>query len=285
MRSWLFVPGDQPTLLEGASTRGADALILDLEDAVAASNKVMAREAVAHFLSQVDAKAKGPQLWVRINPGEMGLDDIAMLVPEGGPVVAGIIVPKVETLDELDEITRELEIVEAANDREDSPVPICALIESAEALFDVRDLALHPRVVRLAMGEADLSADLGVELTPGDERELLTARAMVVMASAAARIGAPIAPVSTDFRDLDAFRASTVALRRLGFGGRAAIHPAQVPIVNEVFTPTVGELERARAQLAAFAAAGGGACVGPDGTMIDEAVVRSARRVLARGPI
>ena len=115
-----------------------------------------------------------------------------------------------------------------------------------------------------------------------DEREMLMARSMLVLASAAAHIDAPTGPVSTDYRDLDALRASSVALRRMGFGGRSAIHPAQIPIINEVFTPTAAEIERATAQLAVFAEAGGGACLGPDGRMVDEAVVRSARRLLAR---
>lgn len=287
MRSFLYVPGDRLDRMTGALDRGADALILDLEDAVARTNKVTAREHVSRFLADVSnrpaaAGTGGPKFWVRINVGDMGLDDVAMVVPEGGAVLGGFVVPKVESIDDLDELSRELEILEAANDREDHPIPLCALLETADAIFDARDIALHPRVVRLAIGEADLSAELGVELTPGDERELLTARSMVVMASAAARIDAPTGPVSTDFRDLDAYRASSAALLRLGFGGRSAIHPAQVPIINEVFTPSPTDVERARAQLAAFAAAGGGACVGPDGRMVDEATVRSARRLLGR---
>ena len=287
MRSYLYVPGDRPDRMTGALERGADALILDLEDAVAPDNKVTAREHVSRFLADVAnrhdaAAASGPKFWVRINAGDMGLDDVAMVVPEGGAVLAGFVVPKVDSIDDLDELSRELEILEAANDRDDLPIPLCALLETADAIFDARDIALHPRVVRLAIGEADLSAELGVELTPGDERELLTARSMVVMASAAARIDPPTGPVSTDFRDLDAYRASSVALLRLGFAGRSAIHPAQVPIINEVFTPSAADVERARVQLAAFAAAGGGACVGPDGQMVDEATVRRARRLLGR---
>ncbi len=279
MRSYLYVPGDQPDRMAGALQRGADALILDLEDAVAPANKILARERVAHFLS---GELTGPKFWVRINRGEAGLDDVAMVVPEAGLTLAGFVVPKVESIDDLDELSRELEILEAANDRENHPIPLCALIETADGVFDARDVALHPRVVRLAIGEADLSADLGVELTPGDERELLTARSMVVMASAAARIDAPTGPAAIDFRDLEAFRASSEALRRMGFGGRPAVHPAQVPIINEVFTPSAQDVQRARDQLAAFAAAGGGACVGSDGRMVDEATARSARRLLAR---
>ncbi|MFC6929162.1 aldolase/citrate lyase family protein [Actinomadura yumaensis] len=133
------------------------------------------------------------------------------------------------------------------------------------------------------MGEADLRADLGVEPGP-DGRELLFARSQVVMASAAARIEAPIAPVSTDFRDLDSLRASTLALKRLGFQGRACIHPDQLPVVNAVFTPSAQEVARARdlvERYDAAIAAGTGVCLDERGRLVDEAVVRSARRLLA----
>ena len=284
MRSHLYVPGDQPARMTGALTRGADALILDLEDSVAPGAKIAAREAVAHFLGQ-QAAGVGPALWVRINTGGLGLDDIAMIVPEAGAALAGICVPKVDSIRALVTIGRELEIMEAANDREDDPVPICALLETATAILDARDIALHDRIVRLAMGEADLGAELGIDPTPGDGREFLFARSMVVLASAAADIDAPTGPVATDFRDLDALRASTEALRRMGFGGRQAIHPAQIPIINEVFTPTAEEVDRAERVIARYDEAidnDDGVCVDENGRMVDEAVVRSARNVLVR---
>ncbi|MCB0951516.1 MAG: hypothetical protein KDB13_02050, partial [Microthrixaceae bacterium] len=114
---------------------------------------------------------------------------------------------------------------------------------------------------------------------------LLFARSTVVVASAAAGLDPPTAPVSTDFRDLESLRAETVALRRLGFGARSAIHPSQLGVINDVFTPTAAELERATALVARFEESlvrGEGVCVDTDGTMVDEAVVRSARRILAR---
>ena len=177
MRSYLYVPGDQPVRMASARTRGADALILDLEDSVAPGAKIAAREAVAQFLGQ-QQPGVGPQLWVRINTGDLGLDDIAMIVPEAGGVLTGVCVPKVDSLRSLATISRELEIMEAANDREDDPVAVCAILETATGILDARDIAFHDRIVRLAMGEADLAAELGVELNPGDERELLFARSM-----------------------------------------------------------------------------------------------------------
>ena len=135
---------------------------------------------------------------------------------------------------------------------------------------------------RLQVGEADLKADTGIE--PGDdERELLWVRSQVVLASAAAGIDPPVGPVSTNFRDLDALRASTEAVRRLGYRGRACIHPAQIAVVHEVFTPSPEQVDAAQALIAAYdaaVAAGSGVLIGPDGRMVDEAVVRQARRLV-----
>jgi citrate lyase subunit beta/citryl-CoA lyase len=163
---------------------------------------------------------------------------------------------------------------------------IVPLLETASALFDALPIARSPRVARLQLGEADLAADLGV--TPGpDGRELWWARSQVVAASAAAGIDAPVAPVSTNFTDLDGLRESTIALRRMGFYGRACIHPAQLVVVHEIFTPTEDELAAAHDVLARFESAranGSGVCVDSQGRLVDEAVVRSARRLIAAQP-
>ena len=135
MRSYLYVPGDQPGRMASALSRGADALILDLEDSIAPGAKIAAREAVAQFLGQ-QPSGGGPQLWVRINTGDPGLDDIALIVPEAGSALTGVCVPKVDSLRALATIGRELEIMEAANDREDDPVMICAILETATGILD-----------------------------------------------------------------------------------------------------------------------------------------------------
>ncbi len=144
------------------------------------------------------------------------------------------------------------------------------------------EIAQAPRVRRLQVGEADLKADTGIE--PGDdERELLWVRSQVVLVSAAAGIDPPVGPVSTNFRDLDALRVSTEAVRRLGYRGRACIHPAQIAVVHEVFTPSPEQVDAARALIAAYdaaVAAGSGVLIGADGRMVDEAVVRQARRLV-----
>lgn len=278
-RSALYVPGDAADKLVKALACGADELIVDLEDAVPQAGKGAARGTVASWLGALPAEAPGPRLWVRINPGAQGREDLRAVV---GPGLTGVCVAKAEDPAEL----AELDALLAGLERERSipePLRLIPLLESGEALFRAREIARAPRVARLQLGEADLAADLGVTPSP-DGRELLWARSQVVAASAAAKIDPPIAPVSTDFRDLDALRTSTVSLRRLGFWGRACIHPAQLPVVHEVFTPSAEELARARDVLDRYEEAltsGSGVCLDAGGRLVDEATVRSARRLLS----
>ncbi|HEX9695267.1 MAG TPA: CoA ester lyase [Actinomycetota bacterium] len=255
MRSYLYVPGDRGEMLAGAGTRGADAIIADLEDAVPPERKQVARETVAAFLRDSPAN-----VWVRIN-GEEDAHAIAPLAP------AGLSVPKVSCVADIERV--------------DVGLPIIALIETADGVLDAREIARHPSVVRLALGEADLGAELGIDPSP-DHREWQAVRTMIVLASAAAGLDAPVAPIATDFADLDALRESTRALRRMGFGARAAIHPAQIAIINESFTPSPDEVAAARRLIERFQAAGRGVTTDDDGRMIDEAVIRSARRILAQ---
>lgn len=267
-RSWLYVPGDAPDKLAKALGRGADALIVDLEDAVPPTGKDRAREGVRGWLEALDP---GPvQVWVRVNPGPLRAADVRAVAT--APALTGLCLAKTETAAELADIDALLTSL-------DSGAALVPLLESAAAVLAAPAIAAAPRVRRLQVGEADLAAELGV--VPGDdERELLWVRSSVVLASAAARVDPPVGPVSTDFRDLGRLRASTEALRRLGYAARACIHPAQVPVVNAVFTPSPAEVDRARELVARFDAAGGGALVGPDGRMVDEAVVRRSRRLL-----
>jgi citrate lyase subunit beta / citryl-CoA lyase len=287
MRSTLYVPGDQPEKMAKALHSGADALILDLEDAVAPSSKDAARAAVCAFLTArpSDQASEAPLLWVRINQGQLGRDDAVAVVRAGGTNLAGFYVPKTDSLADLDALDAEVTQAEAAAGLAVGSILFCALIETATGVLRAAELAQHHRVTHLAIGEADLSSELGVELTPDDEREMLFARSMLVLSASAARINPPIGPVSTNFRDLEAYRERTVALKRLGFSGRSAIHPAQVPVINEVFAPSADELASARRLVELFdlsVAEGRGVCVDDRGKMVDEAVVRAARRTLLR---
>jgi citrate lyase subunit beta / citryl-CoA lyase len=287
MRSTLYVPGDQPEKMAKALGSGADGLILDLEDAVAPNAKEAARNTVCEFLAarSGETAADSPKLWVRINQGELGRGDAVAVVLSGRSILAGLWVPKVDSLTELDDLGDVVHSAELNAGIPPGSIPFCALIETAGGVLRAAELLRHIRVSRVAIGEADLSSELGVELTAGDERELLFARSMLVLAASAAGINPPVGPIATNFRDLDAYRDSTVALKRLGFIGRSAIHPAQVSVINEVFTPTETERTKASRLVELFdkaVAEGRGICIDDQGKMVDEAVVRAARRTLLR---
>jgi citrate lyase subunit beta/citryl-CoA lyase len=289
-RSYLYVPGDQHAKLERALDLGADALIVDLEDGVAAAAKPAARELVARWLGELtggeETSGRSPEIWVRINPfgspepGAIHADLRAVVAPG----LTGICLAKCQSAQEISQLNELLADAERRVGLEPGTVRVSALLESARGLLAAASIATADRVDRLQIGEADLAADLGLSSGP-DESELLPLRLLVVVASAAKGIGAPIGPVSTDFRDLDRFRVGTERLKRLGFGARAVIHPAQVLIVNEIFTPTAEEESAARLIVDRFESAkarGEGVIIDDDGRMVDEAVVLAARRILAR---
>jgi len=269
-RSYLYVPGDRPDRMEKALNSSADALILDLEDAVAPSAKDSARTAVADFLGRHRGSSE-PALCVRLDAASLERDLEAL----GGqlPAIDALVLPKANAarLAALDELLGT------------GATPIIALVESAAGVLDAPALAAHPRVRNLAIGEADLAADLGV-IVSADGRELWAVRSALVVASAAAGKAPPTAPVDVDITDLDGVRIRSGALRAAGFGARSCIHPSHVPIVNEVFRPSPQEIEHAQALVTAFddaIARGEGVFVDDRGRLVDEAVVRSARRLLA----
>lgn len=287
-RSYLYVPGDVPAMLARALERGADGLILDLEDAVAPSTKAAARRAVAAWLegapaASLDGTGSSPErteLWVRVNPGPLRGEDLRAVV---GPALTGVCLAKVESASELDRVSEVLGEAEAASGLPEGRVAVAPLLESAGAMLAARDIAAGPRVVQVQVGEVDLASELGIEPGP-DERELLWVRSRLVLVSRAAGLRPPTGPIWADYRDLDGLRRTSVALRRLGYCGRACIHPAQVEVVHQVFTPGPAEVEAARTLLRRFeeaVAAGSGVITDAGGAMVDEAMVRAARRTLA----
>jgi citrate lyase subunit beta / citryl-CoA lyase len=270
VRSALYIPGDQTAKLAKAFDRGADAVIIDLEDAVPPAAKDTAREAVSAWLATLGERPPA-QVWVRVNPGPMGVEDLLAL---GKATAAfGFVLAKADGPEPVAEAARVLDDL-------GSSAVLSPLLESGAAILRASKIATSPRVAYLQVGEVDFCADTGI--TPGEDgRELLWARSAVVVASAAARIAPPIGPVSTDFRNIERLRTSTLALRRLGYVGRACIHPAQVAVANAVFTPSAEEVETARALVADFEAAGGGVVLDRDGRMVDMAVVRQAQLLLS----
>jgi len=270
-------------MLDKALARGADAVIVDLEDSVPAAGKASARAAVARWMARQDPAARCA-IWVRVNPGPAGLDDARAVA---APALRGLCLAKCGGVAHIDAVDAVLTARERELGVEVGRVKVAPLLEDAAAVLAAPTLARGPRVIRLQIGEADLCAELGIE--PGeDERELLAIRTRVVLASAAAGIEPPVGPVSTVYRDHERLRRTTEGLRRLGYRSRACIHPDQIATVHEVFTPTGEELDRAAALVARFDAAvraGAAVLVDDEGRMIDEAVVRGARRVLATGAL
>lgn len=268
VRSYLYVPGTDARRIEKALESEADAVIVDLEDAVAAGRKDEAR---ANAVAALQARAPKP-LFVRINSPGSALAD-ADLEAVALPNLFGVRVPKVESAGDVRRIARRLQDFGCGAE-------IHCLIESALGLELAFEVAFsHERVAALSLGEADLAADLGVE----DDAGLLYARSRLVSAARAAGLPRPAQSVYTAVRDLEGLRRTSEEGKGLGFFGRAAIHPAQLPIINEVFTPTAGEVAAAEAlleRLEESAGRGTGAFVLEDGRFVDEAVVRSARFTL-----
>lgn len=284
MRSLLFVPGDSPGKLAKGFASGADALILDLEDSVADDNKQQARQTIAAFLSDHANADNRPRLIVRVNPldGPHHAADIDAIIAAKPDAV---MLPKSRNGNDVTLLSSRLSVAEARAGHADGAIAIIAIAtETAGALFGMGTYQdASPRLDGLTWGAEDLSADLGAE-TARDKNGHFTdpyrlARALTLFAANAASVQA-IDTVFTSFRDLEGLRHEAEAARRDGFTGKMAIHPAQVPVINAVFTPTPQAIARAQAVVAALA--GGQGVAGIDGEMIDRPHLLRAGRLLAR---
>lgn len=267
IRSALFTPGDRPERFAKAGLAGADAAILDLEDGVAPAARPGARETIGRYLAERDAGAG--VCAVRINPpGSRDASlDIASLCALPRPLDL-LVVPKVATPADLDGIAAAWEGGE--------PPEVVAFIESAAAVEVAPRIARHPLTAALAVGSADLAADLGAD---GGWESLLFCRSRVVQACALARVVAWDAPCFA-LDDAAALTDESRRARALGFTGKLAIHPRQVPVINDAFTPSADEVAQAQQWLDAVGPTGGAVSV--DGVMVDEALLRRARQTIAR---
>ncbi|MET8002234.1 HpcH/HpaI aldolase/citrate lyase family protein [Nonomuraea glycinis] len=278
-RSYLYVPADQSDKLAKSRGSAADALILDLEDAVAAGSKETARKQAGEFVVSLGSAPATPQTWVRVNADTVEQDVAAVAAPG----LRGVVVPKADP-EVLARADAALTRAETAHARPAGAFAVLALIESAVGVARAEDVAAAPRVVRLGLGEADLAGELG--LRPGPAREeLWPIRSRIVVASAAAGILAPVGPVDTALRDTGLLQETTRTLLRQGFRARTAISPRQLPVINEVFTPDADELAAARDLLDRLAEAerrGSGVALDAAGRLIDAAVARTAREVVGR---
>jgi citrate lyase subunit beta/citryl-CoA lyase len=255
----LFVPGNRPERFDKALAAQPDVVILDLEDAVATGEKAPARENIARWL------AAGRPGMVRINASgtRWHSDDLELIRIYRVPVMLA----KAESSVQI------RRIIDVAPE-----IPVVPLVETAAGILAVSEICAAPGVVRLAFGSIDFANEIGVD--PDDREALLLHRSMLVLASAAAGLPAPVDGVTTTFIDSVAVSADFAYARRLGMGAKLCIHPAQVDAVHEATTPSASEVEWARKVVASFDNADGSAAA-VDGRMVDAPVVERARRILA----
>jgi citrate lyase subunit beta / citryl-CoA lyase len=283
LRSMLFVPADSERKLAKALGSRADALILDLEDAVAPARKPAAREAAAAFVA-AQAKALPASLFVRINPLDSGLalDDLAAVVVPG---LAGIMLPKTTSAEDVRRLGLYLDALESRAGMARGTVHVVPVAtETAQAMLTMASFVPGiPRLAALTWGAEDLSTALGAISNREADGSLsplyVFANSMCLCAAAAAGVDA-IDTLHADFRDGDGLAAACAVARRRGFRGKIAIHPDQVDIINEAFTPSEAEIAAARRIVDAFAAQPQAGTLSIDGVMVDLPHLKQARRTL-----
>jgi citrate lyase subunit beta/citryl-CoA lyase len=286
MRSLLFIPGDSPKKLEKALTCGADAVIVDLEDAISPERKAQARDVTLGFLKQAVGAAERPTLLVRVNGMQTGLIDADLVaVVAGRP--DGIMLPKAEGGAAVTHCDAKLTAHEAIHGLAEGHIGIVAIAtETAAAIFLAGTYGgSSKRLKGLTWGAEDLSVELGAEANRDAQGNFLApyqlARSLCLAGAAAAQVQA-IDTVYIDFRNEAGLRRECEEARRDGFTGKMAIHPAQVAVINEVFTPTPEAIAHAQAVIAAFAADPGAGTIGIGGRMYDRPHLERARQLLER---
>ncbi len=283
-RSWLFTPGDDERKIARAVGAGADAVIFDLEDAVTPERRPAARAIVGAVVSEPPARAC--QHWVRVNPLDTpdALVDLAAVVR---PHLAGIVLPKVRRATDVTTLANYLSALEGREAMAPGSVGIMVVAtETPEMMFRLGDLAgSSPRLQACTWGAEDLSAALGAATNKADDGEwdspYQLARSLCLFAAGAAGVQ-PVDTLFAEFGDDEGLAAATRLARRQGFTGKLAIHPRQVPIINEHFTPSADDVAEAEAVVAAFAANADAGTVSLAGRMLDRPHLTQAERVLRR---
>lgn len=286
MRSLLFVPASDRRKLDKGLASGADVIIVDLEDSVAADAKEAARDVMRDFVAANVAASERPRIHVRINGFATGLADrdLDAAVAAG---CDGIMLPKAAGGTDVTRLDAKIAVAEAVHAIPEGRTRIVAIAtETAHAVFQAGTYrgASH-RLAGLAWGAEDLSADLGAATARGPDGTFLDAfrlaRTLTLLGAVAAEV-TPIDGVYTDFRDLDGLRAECEEAARDGFTAKMAIHPAQVAVINEAFTPSAEAIAEAERIVEAFRAAGDPGVVGLDGRMLDRPHLVRSRRILQR---
>ena len=280
-RSWLFAPGDSEKKMQKAMDGPADIVLYDLEDAVTPENKPLARQMIHDFIKANPAQRQ--RLWVRINPfdGPYTLSDLAAIMPAHP---GGIMLPKVYGRADVEKLDHCLSALEVANGIEEGTTPVIVLVtETAEGMFHTGDYKGVPRVVALTWGAEDLADSIGASSNRNPDGSYSftyeLARSLTVLGAATAGVTA-IETISADYQDLEALRRRAEGVRRDGFGGMLAIHPAQVDVINQAFTPTEAEVAEAQKIVAVFAANPGVGAIGWKGGMLDRPYLARAERLL-----
>ncbi len=286
MRSLLFIPGDSSKKLDKGLACGADVLLIDLEDSVAAGDKAKARTITRDFLKAHVAAEVRPRLFVRVNALDTGLIDEDLAVAMAGHP-DGIMLPKSISGADITHLGAKLAVQEAIHELDDGSTGIIAVAtETAASVFNLGTYkGASPRLGALTWGGEDLSADIGA-LANRDENGVFTevyrvVRALCLMGAVAAE-AMPIDTVFTNFRDIEGLRREAMEALRDGFTGKMAIHPAQVPVINEIFTPAQKDIDKAKRIVEAFTDAGDAGVIGLDGEMHDRPHLRRAEKLLAR---
>jgi len=278
-RSMMFVPVNVDKFVDSAHTRGADVIILDLEDSILPKDKALARTLVAAAAPKV--ARSGADVVVRINrPWRLCLRDLEAVVSRE---ICALMLPKTESADHVHLVAEVLDELEAERGLPQGHTKLVTMIESAGAFFRAQEIAAsHARVIALTLGAEDFALSVG--MVPEAEGLFYPKQQIVIAARAAGVLPLGFIGTVADFKDLDAFRATARRSRRLGFMGASVIHPSQIEILNAEFRPSPEEVAHARKVVAAFEAAAGGSqgAIQVDGKMVDIPVVERCRGTLAR---
>jgi len=277
LRSFLFVPGNRVDRIEKAIASSADAVIIDLEDAVTPSQKETVRDQVGTFLKTASRK----NLFVRVNGVDTPFfDEDIEKVTEAS--VYGVVVPKAEKPEAIQKVDRKLTDLERKKSISGGQIRLVLMIETALGLSRVREIgASTPRILGIAFGAGDLTLDLGAKLSRTGE-ELLFARSSLVLSCRLAGVTPIDAPYIIDVKDAEGLRAEALRSRQLGFRGKFCIHPSQVEFVNEVFSPTQEEIDRAKKIVDAFEQAKekGIGAIALEGEFVDPPIYNKAKQLL-----
>ena len=278
-RALLYMSGDSRPKIEKALSLGVDCICMDMEDGTAYNRKEKAREVIAKALQELDFGSS--EKLIRINGVGTGLeeDDLSMTLPHHPD---GVVIPKAESLAQIEWLSDKIEAMELSQDWELNSIRILAVIESAQGLINLKEIATHPRLDALIFGAEDYAASIGATRTRGGQ-EVLFARSQVVLHAAANELQA-IDVVFVNFKDVINLKIDAMLGAQMGFAGKQIIHPNQVASVHEAYSPSDAEIDYAQRLLGAFeiAEAEGAGAIDFEGKMIDMPLVKSARQVIER---